>query len=69
MQQSHIDVRKSEVERLKNQSDNFNSVLIVGENKHVLAFAPSSLNFNFGQDYNSLGLCCTNLAYKVYSVL
>ncbi len=29
--------------RLKNQSDNFNSVLIVGENKHVLAYAPSSI--------------------------
>lgn len=52
----NIDLRKSEVERLKNQSDNFNSVLLVGENKHVFAFSPSSLNFNFGQAYNSLGI-------------
>lgn len=62
----NIDVRKSEVERLKNQSDNFNSVLIVGENKHVLAFAPSSLNFNFGQDYNSLGIVESTEKKKTY---
>ncbi|MCO8054103.1 sensor domain-containing diguanylate cyclase [Acinetobacter towneri] len=62
----NIDVRKSEVERLKNQSDNFNSVLIVGENKHVLAFAPSSLNFNFGQTYNSLGIVESTEKKKTY---
>lgn len=62
----NIDLRKSEVERLKNQSDNFNSVLLVGENKHVFAFSPSSLNFNFGQAYNSLGIVESTEKKKTY---
>ena len=59
-------VRKEEVKRLKNQSNNFNSVLLVGQNKHILAYAPSSLDFNFGQAYNSLGIVESTEKKKTY---
>lgn len=59
-------LRKEEVLRLKNQSNNFNSVLLVGQNKHILAYAPSSLDFNFGQAYNSLGIVESTEKKKTY---
>ena len=38
----------------------------MGENRHVFAFAPSSLNFNFGQAYNSLGIVESTEKKKTY---
>lgn len=49
-------VRKEEVQRLKNQSNNFNSVLLVEQNKHILAYAPNTLKLNFNQAYSTIGI-------------
>lgn len=49
-------VRKEEVQRLKNQSNNFNSVLLVGQNKHILAYAPNTLKLNFNHAYSTSGI-------------
>lgn len=49
-------VRKEEVKRLKNQSNNFNSVLLVEQNKHILAYAPNTLKLNFNQAYSTIGI-------------
>ena len=49
-------LRKEEVLRLKNQSNNFNSVVLVGQNKHILAYAPNTLKLNFNHAYSTSGI-------------
>ncbi|WP_419871113.1 sensor domain-containing diguanylate cyclase [Acinetobacter towneri] len=59
-------LRKEEVLRLKNQSNNFNSIQLVGQNKHILAYAPKTLKLNFNHAYSSVGIVGSIEKKKTY---
>ncbi|MFH7766196.1 diguanylate cyclase [Acinetobacter sp. BSP-28] len=47
---------QEETKRLKNQSNKFNSLLIVDQQRRVISFAPQSLNLSSHISYNSVGI-------------
>lgn len=59
-------LRQAEVKRLKNQSNNFNSVFMVGQQNQILAYAPVSLDLKFHTPYNTAGIVGSLKSKKAY---
>lgn len=56
----------AEVKRLKYQSDNFNSILLVDPQQQMLAYAPKSLALSFQQTYSTPGIIESLQQKKTY---
>ena len=63
---SSTSLRQAEVKRLKNQSNNFNSVFIVDQKNHIVAYAPSALGLKFYTPYTTLGIVESLKIKKTY---
>ena len=59
-------LRQAEVKRLKNQSNNFNSIFMVGQRNQILAYAPVSLDLKFHTPYNTAGIVGSLKSKKTY---
>lgn len=59
-------LKYNEVSRLKNQSDNFNSILLVSAKQQMLAYSPSSLGLSFQQTYSTEGIIESLQKKKTY---
>ena len=59
-------LKYNEVSRLKNQSDNFNSILLVSAKQQMLAYSPSSLGLSFQQTYGTEGIIESLQKKKTY---
>src|SRR5690606_8896418 len=59
-------LRQIEVKQLKNQTNNFNRVFMVGQQKQIHTYTPVSLNLKYHTPYNTAGIVGSHKSKKAY---